>query len=462
VDHTGRHLPHRASPTPGTSTSCALSTTSAAISARRQRRTTTIPAVRVTGNQSQARQFSTDTVAHAGCWFEAHGAWGHAGADGRSSLPRETALPLWSGIRLWAYRLGMALSSSHRRGARLLVADTGALVNEIVEGTRNGNLTSLLAALGHDAFVLYVPRHVLAEVERHLPRQAQARSRPVDPAAAVARWRTLYAPFIRVVDVPDHWGSGHPGVTAVAARHPADAPLAMLAAALADCYVLTEDPDLIDNGFGQRDRLPMLLAAANEGELNIVGQAVVLPLVLGQVLISAAWTGARGLPRIARTGLVIGAGFLVYQWHHDPRVPGQLRQVFTAVTDLAALAVPPLTEIYQRRETGRAVWEEHAVGDMTNDLSERVARVLAFSPDGGLLAGDIARELADPESIKRRTALVRAALEEHEAFVEVSRGRWRLGHAITNRRPNLPPAMVAEWLQRAHARAQPPSEPGAE
>src|SRR6266496_328570 len=87
---------------------------------------------------------------------------------------------------------------------RIHVGDTGALLNEVVQFTRNRRLTSLLASLEQETALLFVSRHVLLEMDAHLARHASDRG--VDPNVAVRHWRDLYLPHIRVVDVPDTWG----------------------------------------------------------------------------------------------------------------------------------------------------------------------------------------------------------------------------------------------------------------
>lgn len=106
----------------------------------------------------------------------------------------------------YAYGSGVISSSGAHRERRLLVGDACALMSDVVSATRNGRLTSLLAALHHDAALLYVSRHVLNEIARELPKVAQRVKHAVDPELAVHYWRTLYAPCVRVVDVPDSWG----------------------------------------------------------------------------------------------------------------------------------------------------------------------------------------------------------------------------------------------------------------
>jgi hypothetical protein len=345
----------------------------------------------------------------------------------------------------------VVLPFSRRSGARLFIGDTGALMNDVVWATRNGKLTSLLAALHHDAALLYIPRHVLIEIERDLPVYARRVRQPVDPDLAVSRWRTLYAPCIRVVDVPTSWGADDRNVQAVADRHPADVPTARLAFALFPSYVLAKDNDLTDNFFGKHDHLPLLLAAANEGEVNYVNQAATVPVVVGELLVEGAVRGFRRLPAIVQIGLVVACGFLAYQWHQDGRLAARRRQVFSVVTDLANMVAPLLQQMYQRMYDNEAVWAEHLPRPSSNaGLSEQIARVLAFAPDHGMLAGEVARQLDMAGSIKNRTVAVRDALNDCEAFTQVSRGRWRLGHPSSNLPRRLPPALTMEWLQRAH------------
>lgn len=248
---------------------------------------------------------------------------------------------------------------------------------------------------------------------------------------------------------------------AVAERHEADVPTARLTFTLFPCYLLTTDSDLTDNGFGRPDLLPLLHAAANEGHLNYVHQAVAVPLVLGQALVGGAVRGFGRLPTIAQTGLVIAGGFLVYQWHHDGRLAGRLRQILSVVTDLANLATPPLHQLHQRLSDAKAIWAEYLPYiSGTVELSGQIARILASAPDHGVLTGDIARQLDVDGSVKSRTLAVREALYTCEAFTQVSRARWRLGRPATDLPRQLPPALTVDWLRRAHRPASPSRTPG--
>jgi hypothetical protein len=70
---------------------------------------------------------------------------------------------------------------------RLLVGDTGALMNEAVQGARNGWLTSLVVALHRSSVHMFFLRHVVKEVERNLADYAADRG--VNGEIAMSRWR---------------------------------------------------------------------------------------------------------------------------------------------------------------------------------------------------------------------------------------------------------------------------------
>ncbi|MET8352513.1 hypothetical protein [Micromonospora sp. NPDC005206] len=199
----------------------------------------------------------------------------------------------------------------------LLVGDTCALMNDVVQGTRNGRLTSLIVALDHDTYRLVISMHVLTEVERDLP--GYAADRGVDAVEAVRRWRRYYLQYARVVDVPDEWGTTHPQVAEVEQRHPTDAPTARLAAALAQCCVLTEDGDLTDYGFGSYNWLPLTHAGANHAEFEMAVTAVGLPTAVTSL---AIWEMGRTLARAPRglqaTTMLLAAA-AAYWWQKDGR-----------------------------------------------------------------------------------------------------------------------------------------------
>jgi hypothetical protein len=80
-------------------------------------------------------------------------------------------------------------------GASIMITDSGMLMGEAIQSSRRldgspgGRITSLLWALHHRGAVLYLPRHIVEEVERDLPRRAKPTD---DIELAYRRLRTLY------------------------------------------------------------------------------------------------------------------------------------------------------------------------------------------------------------------------------------------------------------------------------
>jgi hypothetical protein len=82
-------------------------------------------------------------------------------------------------------------------------------------------------------------------------------------------------------------------------------------------------------------------------------------------------------------------------------------------------------------------------------LSGRVARVIALGPDDGMLAREMADALGMTESPEYAAEKVWSVLRAHAAFVEISRGRWQLGHRATTEPPPLPYDQQQERMGRA-------------
>ena len=343
------------------------------------------------------------------------------------------------------------------RGAIIVIADSGMLMGEVMQSSRNpsgspgGRITSLLWALYRGGAVLVVPRHVLAEVERDLPRRATVTD---DVELAYRRLRTLYLPRARIVDVPADWGDSDPRVEAVAARHPADLPAARLAVALGTCFLLSEDPDLCDPpGLGFAAWLEVAHAAANETEVATIYFGASIPVnITGEAVRAASRRIAAAAP--AAKWAMLGAGLILVTagvWLVCSGKTGKLAErARPVVRHIGEVYGPPLAETFARYERGRVVFAAAAVRPAAAvTLAERIARVLAFrgSP---VLAEDIARELGAPGNLRDRTRLVRVELRRCIAFVEVSRGRWMLGEPGGAPAAPLPFTEVVDYLDRVH------------
>lgn len=338
------------------------------------------------------------------------------------------------------------------RGAVILIADSGMLMGEVLQGSRGGGrITSLLWALHRGGAVLLLPRHVVEEVERDLPRRAKAGD---DVELAYRRLRTLYLPRARVIDVPPDWGEGDPRIVAVAARHPVDLPAARLAVALGVCFLLSEDKDLCDPaGLGVGAWLQVAHAAANETEMETIYFGFSVPVTAVSEtarVVSRRIAAASPAGKWAAAGVVVALGLVVLWLVRSGKATAVADRVRPVVREIGEIYGPPLLETIERHERGRTIFAESAVPppDSTT-LAERIARVMAFcgSP---VLAEDIARRLGGPDNLRDRTRLVRAELLGCGAFVQVRRGRWMLGEPGGGPAAPLPLTEMIDYWERLH------------
>jgi hypothetical protein len=343
-------------------------------------------------------------------------------------------------------------------GAVIIIADTGMLMGEVLQSSRppegsraQGRITSLLWALHRQGAVLILPRHVLEEVERDLPRRAGPAD---DLELARRRLHALYLSQARIVDVPGDWGDGDSRVQAVAQRHPADLPTARLAVALGHCFLLAEDPDLCDTpGLGVSAWLKVTHATANGTEVDTIYVGLNIPVTATQELVGAASrriAAASPAARWALAGVVILIAAGATWWIRSGRAGKLAEHVRPVIREMADTLGPQLAETLTRYQQGRVVLAPAAVPPADDrTLAERIARILAFHSTP-VLAEDIARELGSPGNLRDRTKLVRAEFRACAAFAEVSRGRWMLGTASGYLPAALPLIEVAEFRERLH------------
>jgi hypothetical protein len=255
----------------------------------------------------------------------------------------------------------------------LLVGDTCAVMNELVQATRNGYATSLLVAMCLDAVRVVISRHVLLEIQRDLP--GYAADRGLDLRVVMAVWKRQYEPLTTIVDVPDTWAADSDVVRAVVDRHPVDSPTARLALALAPCFVLTEDSDLTDYGLSDRDWLSLAHAFANRAEMELVGTAVGVPAAVVGALGAELGRAAVRLPVLWRCLLAAGLLGVAYAWHKDGRTRRHLAKAGDVVSRAVEVAGPPLAELMERQSVGTAVRLDRTVlCKRARPLPEQIAR----------------------------------------------------------------------------------------
>lgn len=139
--------------------------------------------------------------------------------------------------------------------------------------------------------------------------------------------------------------------------------------------------------------------------------------------IAAASTGTRWALAGLAAIIVVGGIW----WVKSGRAGKFFERAQPLIRELGQVYGPPLMETMERYNLGQMVMARAVVPRAsTQTLGERIARVLAYAHEP-LLAVDSARELETPGNLRDRTQMVRAELQDCEAFTEVSRGRWELG-----------------------------------
>jgi hypothetical protein len=353
-----------------------------------------------------------------------------------------------------SYRLRILRDMS---GAVIMITDSGMLMGEVLassrrlDGSPGGRITSLLWALHRGGAVLILPRHILEEVERDLPRRARETD---DIELAYRRLRALYLSRAQIVDVPSDWSLSDPRVQALAQRHRVDLPAAQLAVTIGGCFLLSEDPDLCDiPGLGVSAWLQVTHAAANEIEVESYAFVARIPVNVAELTIEGAYrriTAASPATQLAcgiAAGIIAVGGFWLFASGKASKFLDRAKPV---IKEIGRVYGPPLLETLQRHNRGRLVFS-HAVVTRAESqtLGERIARVLAYASEP-LLAVDIARELETPGSLRDRTKLVRGELQSCGAFAEVTRGRWVLGRPSGYESAPLSPVEVMDYQERLH------------
>jgi len=344
-----------------------------------------------------------------------------------------------------------------RFGASILITDSGMLMGEVLQSSRRPDgsagrrVTSLLWALHHRKAVLYLPRHIVEEVERDLPRRAKIGD---DIDLAYHRLRTLYLSRARIIDVPPGWALNDPRIQALAVRHATDLPSAQLAVTIGGCFLLSEDPDLYDiPQLGFSAWLNVTHAAANETEVEAIYITASIPVNVAEVAVGAAYrriAAASMGTKLAAAGLAAVIVIGGIWWVRSGRAAMFLERAQPVIKEAGRTYGPLLMETMERYNRGQVVFAQAVVPRAdTQTLGERIAQVLAYAHEP-LLAVDIARELGSPCNLRDRTQMVRAELRDCEAFVEVSRGRWELGRPSGYKRVPLSPVEMVDYMERRH------------
>jgi hypothetical protein len=307
------------------------------------------------------------------------------------------------------------------RSDPVLVADAMVLIGAAIERVRSGRPSTLEKATLVGA-PCYVGRHVVGEVEQHLPGIAKKHPSPIEPSVALHIWRTHILPAVRVVDlsIRDYLD---PDLRRISDIDEEDIATGALARFLAPALVLSTDHSLVDSGFATATAWDSIVRVGrysiSDGQLRLGGQ---IAGVTVEGIVRAGEHVSRTLRLRPWLVLAVAGGLVgAAQYRHGAalRFTGRtLLQVCAIVTSLAKERSETASGLVLVEPSPRSV-----------DLEASCARTLARFP-GPASAAELLPHLHGYVPGTAKATQVRMALRGHPAFVAVRRGRWEVGERV--------------------------------
>lgn len=329
------------------------------------------------------------------------------------------------------------LSSSWNALTRLgevfiVVIDTSVVASEVIKTVRNQLPSPLLLAMQTGLVRGFMAHHTWAEVPRVLAKRAAAEK--VDLVAAESLWWHSYVRVVRFVPAGDLPAADPDLERALGGRDATDVPTLKVASLIAPVVVLAADRDLKDIG----------LAYERWWEVPEAIRKVVLGSesaeFASRVLFGAAHgtvAALRGLARavqrppvaIAVTALLLLATLSHRHWY--PHLKGWIDDARPGIRQAAGKVGHAVYGLFEQYLAALSIWASAQRGRPDRTLTHRVARIVATSPKPRTRT-EIARQLHDQVARygrRRVMAELERILRRHQAFWEVSPGRWQFGKA---------------------------------
>jgi hypothetical protein len=334
--------------------------------------------------------------------------------------PRDTLLDLWQ-----------ATSDPLPRVLTVhpAIADTSALVSDLMWSSRTGRPSRLLMAMQVGVVRVYVAEHVWAEVPRKI--EDLGGEGKLGAAVAAELWWTSYIPLIRVVDTGLLPRNEAP--TDLVNRDRSDTPTERLTSLLAPVVVLAKDKDLIKLGLAHEDWFE---AASAGSAIAMAGGGV----YGGTLLTVGAVHGVAGLARLTMRlfrhpvvqAIIIGAVTFGIATHElwRPAIEQRLRSAKGRSgdwTDAVLVAIEAVVDLVRNAFT---TWDASMTGTPGGTSTHVLARTLAASH--ALTRTELVRRLRpdlEPGEHHHLLARLLPVLGDCSAFVESSRGRWQIGRS---------------------------------
>jgi predicted nucleic acid-binding protein len=327
-----------------------------------------------------------------------------------------------------------------------VVVDANTLRNDVLYGCAHGDQATTLVTAANSGFIrLFCARHVLDEVVEHHARWAHEKGVPIE--AFVSLWDRHYAPLLRLVaEVPDGLLGPEESRRVEELRQvdPDDIPSVTLALLL-EAFYLSEDGPATTAVYGREH--PSEELRAWRRVLQAGGDAGLLGSMFeGATALASGFAGemrnqlsrrAGGWSRGFRLGVgaavLGGTGILAHRLLsiRQRDVREVIRRAAEAAAALRDEHTSALEQLRAAQPTTPSWAELGAAVAAENVLLRACLRCLARSQRSGGSAVELAERLpALP--VAQGQAKVRALLRSQPCFIEVSRGRWQLGSALSH------------------------------
>ena len=317
----------------------------------------------------------------------------------------------------------------------IVVIDTSVITGDVIKTVKGGLPSPLLLAVRTGLVRGFMAHHTWAEVPRVLAKRALAEK--VDLAAADRLWWHSYVGVIRFVPTGD-LPPGDPVLErALGGRDASDLPTLQAASLIAPVVVLAADADLQDVGLAYERWWEIPEAArrivAGQGSTELAAR-VVFGAGYGAVAAIRGLARALQRPPVALTVVAIAAvAAMTYHWW-CPHLRRRAEAASPGVRHAAGRAGHAVYRMFERYWAALSIWSSAQRGQRGRTLTHRVARMLATSPKP-MTRTEITARL--PDEVARhghRTMMAELhhVLHGHQAFCEVSRGRWQLGKENVN------------------------------
>jgi hypothetical protein len=312
----------------------------------------------------------------------------------------------------------------------VVVIDTSVITKDIIRTFRGGLPSPLFLALRTGLIRGFMAHHTWAEVPRVLAKRASAEN--LDSAELEKLWWRSYIGVIRFVPTGDLPFGDPVLMRELAERDASDLPTLKLASLLAPVVVLAADRDLKDIGLAYErwQEVPEAVRriVAGQGGTEFAARAL---FGAGYGAVVAVRGAARALqrPPVALTVLgILGVAYLTRRWWYPP-LKQRIDGASPAVREAGGKIGRAVYGMFEQYFAALTVWSSAQCGRQGRTLTHRVARILATSRTP-MTRTEMTKLLRDEVSRHGRRSVMTelgTILSRHQAFCEITRGRWQLG-----------------------------------